>query len=201
MPSRKTAVTPTLKGDGRRLKRRSESGVDVYPLGDLPDRWQNDRLCFAEDPDNNPWVSNRTNGAAPAKFQRICAKCPVAVPCLTEGLNECRASAKTNDTAGTRAGTSAFVRTGLYKLWRAGDLDEFRAELIKAKWKPERADEFIAQMPPPPGKKCPRCQTVKPFIKGFYRNKNSSDGRAWRCKECHDDSMQKTRKPRRGESE
>ena len=165
---------------------------DVYPLGDLPANWQRQASCIGGDP--KKWTSNRTNAAAPIRFQRICAKCPVAVPCLTEGLNECRVSAKTNDTAGTRAGTSAFVRNRIYTLWRAGDVAGVRAELLDARWKPERADEFIAQMPTSQRKTCPHCGVEKPTDKGFHRNKKSPDGRASWCKDCAKESVRNGRK-------
>ena len=164
---------------------------DVYPPGDIPDGWRYQAACIGGDP--KEWTSNRTNASAPPRFQRICAKCPVATPCLNEGLNECRVSAKTNDTAGTRAGTSAFVRNRIYMMWRAGDLDGIRAELIDARWKPDRADEFIAQMPPSQRKRCPHCGVVKPTVKGFYRNKKSPDGRATWCKDCAKGSVRNGR--------
>ena len=172
---------------------------EVYPLGHSPAGWQDQALCIGQDPEKeNPWLSNRSNSSAPKRLQRICAKCPVKVPCLNEGLNECRVSAKTNDTVGTRAGTSAFVRNRIYMMWRAGDLDGIRAELIDARWKPDRADEFIAQMPPSQRKTCPHCGVVKPTVTGFYRNRKSPDGRATWCKDCAKGSV---RNGRSGESE
>jgi hypothetical protein len=165
---------------------------DVYPLGDPPAKWQREALCAGQDP--KVWVNNRTNAAAPRRLQRVCAKCPVAVPCLNEGLNECRVSVRTSDTVGTRAGTSAYVRNLLYKLWRADHKDHFRAELIKAKWSEDAADEMVAQLPPPPGKTCANCETRKPRGE-FYKNKRSPDGVAWWCKTC----VKASNRTRRGE--
>jgi hypothetical protein len=165
---------------------------DVYPMGDLSPEWRYRAACIGQNP--KVWVANRTNASAPPGLQRICAKCPVAAECLTEGLNECRVSARTNDTVGTRAGTSSYIRNQLYMLWRAGDLDGVRAELLEARWNPGLADEFIAQMPPPPGKKCPQCGVVKPVNRGFYRNKRAPDGRATWCKDCTKESNREQRR-------
>ena len=166
---------------------------DIYPLGEPPDKWQHKALCAGQDP--KVWFNNRTNAAAPKRLQRVCAKCPVAIPCMNEGLNECRVSVRTSDTVGTRAGTSAWTRNLLYKLWRADQKDYFRAELVKAKWSEDMADEMVAQLPPPPGKTCPKCETRK--LRGeFYKNKNSPDGFAWWCKAC---AKASNREGRRGE--
>ena len=179
---------------------------DVYPMRDTAGKWHPQAACSGQNPekwyvthdDMKPPPKRRQVPDRLASLRRVCAGCPVAIECLEEGLAECRMSAKSNDTIGTRAGTTAGGRHRIYMMWRAGDLDGIRAELVDARWKPEQADEFIAQMPPSQRKTCPHCGVVKPTVTGFYRNKRSPDGRATWCKDCAKGSV---RNGRSGESE
>lgn len=159
----------------------------VYPTGDLPDGWREEAACLGQDP--RVWVTSRPKASAPRRLRLVCADCPVAIPCLVEGLSECRASARTSDTIGTRAGTSAWVRHKLYRAWIAGDVATFRAELIAADWHEGRADEMVAQLP---GKACTKCLVVKPQS-GFYVNRRKADGKASWCKECTKESVRVSR--------
>lgn len=177
---------PTKVSD---TKRRLPKSI-VYPLGDLPDQWRRLGACVGQNP--KVWTASRSNASAPRALRRVCAGCPVAVPCLTEGLHECRVSSRTSDTTGTRGGTSPWVRHKLYRAWLVGDLGEFRELLLAADWEPARADEMIGQLSPVPSKECTSCGGVKP-LSGFYVNGQSTDGVASWCKECTRESNRAAR--------